>query len=61
MAVTKIDLAPYVGACLEVTAPRMRSAHPILFTDIRARLHLEAVERFLEEGGRLVARREVTA
>ena len=39
----------------------MRSAHPILFTDIRARLHLEAVERFLEEGGRLVARREVTA
>lgn len=64
LVINKIDLAPYVGASLEVMerdARRMRGDRPFVFTNIRAGLGVEEVARFIEERGGLVARQEVAA
>ncbi|WP_114377527.1 urease accessory protein UreG [Elioraea thermophila] len=64
LVINKIDLAPYVGASLEVMerdARRMRGDRPFVFTNIRAGIGVEEVARFIEERGGLVARREVAA
>ena len=64
LVINKIDLAPYVGASLEVMerdARRMRGDRPFVFTNIRAGLGVEEVARFIEERGGLVAREEVAA
>ncbi|MGE5146525.1 MAG: urease accessory protein UreG [Candidatus Eiseniibacteriota bacterium] len=60
LVINKIDLAPYVGASLEVMerdARRMRGERPFIFTNIRAGQGVDAVARFIEtEGGLNVAR-----
>ncbi len=64
LVINKIDLAPHVGASLEVMerdARRMRGDRPFVFTNIRAGLGVEEVARFIEERGGLVAREEVAA
>jgi len=55
LVINKIDIAPYVGASLEVMdrdSKMMRKARPFVFTNVRGGEGVEAVERFiLERGG----------
>ena len=54
LVINKIDLAPYVGASLEVMdndARRMRGDRPFVFTNVRAGEGVEAVERFIVHAG----------
>jgi urease accessory protein len=56
LVINKIDLAPHVGASLEVMerdAKRMRGARPFVFTNLRGGDGVEAVTRFVEERGGL--------
>ncbi len=52
LIINKIDLAPYVGASLEVMkrdSERMRGDKPFLFTNIRDRVGLEEVIRWIKK------------
>jgi urease accessory protein len=52
LLINKIDLAPYVGASLEVMerdSRKMRGDRPFVFTDLRKNLGLERVVAWLEE------------
>lgn len=52
LVINKIDLAPYVGASLEVMdrdSRRMRSDRPFLFTNLREEVGLDKVIAWLEE------------
>jgi urease accessory protein len=55
LVINKIDLAPYVGASLEVMdrdAKLMRKAKPFVFTNMKTGEGLEAVAQFvIEKGG----------
>ena len=55
LVINKIDLAPYVGASLEVMerdTKLMRRERPWVFTNMRTRQGVDVVERFiLERGG----------
>ena len=55
LVINKIDLAPLVGANLDVMesdALRMRGRRPFVFTNIRGGVGVDAVARFiLEQGG----------
>jgi urease accessory protein len=56
LVINKIDLAPLVGASLEVMdrdAKRMRGERPFVFTNIKARHGTDAVARFIEQAGGL--------
>ena len=56
LVINKIDLAPYVGASLEVMerdAKRMRGNRPFVFANLRAGLGIDAVARFIEQTGGL--------
>lgn len=56
LVINKKDLAPYVGADLDVMdrdARRMRDAKPHLFTDLKRGEGTEEVVRFLKENGGL--------
>jgi urease accessory protein len=56
LVINKVDLAPYVGASLEVMdrdAKRMRGARPFVFTNIRAGQGVDEVARFVEAKGGL--------
>jgi urease accessory protein len=56
LVINKIDLAPYVGASLEVMerdAKRMRGARPFVFTDLKAGRGIDAIARFIQERGGL--------
>jgi urease accessory protein len=58
LVINKIDLAPHVGASLEVMerdAKRMRGARPFVFTNIRAGVGVDEVARFIAEKGGLDA------
>jgi urease accessory protein len=58
LVINKIDLAPHVGASLEVMdrdARRMRGERPFVFTNIRAGEGVETVARFIETEGGLAA------
>jgi urease accessory protein len=58
LVINKIDLAPHVGASLEVMerdAKRMRGARPFVFTDLRAGRGIDAIAYFIEEKGGLGA------
>src|SRR5271169_5771767 len=56
LVINKIDLAPYVGASLEVMqrdAKRMRGSRPFIMTNLRAGQGLDAIVRFIEDTGGL--------
>jgi urease accessory protein len=56
LVINKIDLAPLVGASLEVMdrdAKRMRGARPFLFTNLKGGQGVAEVARFVEEAGGL--------
>jgi urease accessory protein len=56
LVINKIDIAPYVGASLEVMdrdSKMMRKARPFVFTNVRGGEGVEAVERFIVERGGL--------
>jgi urease accessory protein len=54
--INKIDLAPHVGATLEVMerdAKKMRGARPFVFANLRAGRGVDEIARFIEENGGL--------
>lgn len=56
LVINKIDLAPYVGASLEVMdrdAKLMRKGRPFVFTNVRRGHNVADVVRFIEEEGGL--------
>ena len=56
LIINKIDLAPMVGASLEVMerdARKMRGARPFVFTNLKTGHGLDAVVRFIETEGML--------
>ncbi len=59
LVINKTDLAPLVGASLEVMARdarRMRGERPFVFTNLKSGAGLDTVEAFLLEAGMLAAR-----
>ena len=64
LIINKIDLAPYVGASLEVMerdARRMRGERPFVFTNLKTNHNLEYVVGFIETQGLLVPARRASA
>jgi urease accessory protein len=58
LVINKIDLAPHVGASLEVMerdAKRMRGARPFVFTNLRSGQGVAGVARFIQDTGCLPA------
>lgn len=58
LVINKIDLAPYVGASLEVMerdAKKMRGKRPFVMTNMREGRDVAAVVKFIEEKGGLPA------
>jgi urease accessory protein len=56
LVINKIDLAPHVGASLEIMerdARRMRGERPFVFTNLKTRQGLEQVIAFIVERGML--------
>jgi urease accessory protein len=56
LIINKVDLAPMVGASLEIMerdAKRMRGERPFVFTNLKTRAGLDVVVRFIEERGML--------
>jgi len=59
LVINKIDLAPFVGASLEVMdrdAARMRGRRPFVFTNIRGGIGIAEIARFVVATGGLVER-----
>jgi urease accessory protein len=57
LVINKIDLAPFVGASLDVMerdARRMRGERPFIFANIRAGVGVADVARFVETAGGMV-------
>ena len=58
LVINKIDLAPFVGASLEVMdrdSKKMRGERPFIFANIRAGVGVEEIARFIETQGGLKA------
>ena len=58
LVINKIDLAPYVGASLEVMkrdALKMRGERPFLFTNLKIGEGVDAIVSFIEHEGMLAA------
>ncbi len=63
LVINKIDLAPYVGASLDVMARdarRMRGERPFVFTNLRRGEGLETIVTFIVEAGLLAAPADAT-
>ena len=61
LVINKIDLAPMVGASLEVMdrdARKMRGGRPFVFTNLKSGQGLDAVIRFIERHGMLQAEKK---
>jgi urease accessory protein len=61
LIINKIDLAPYVGASLEVMdrdAHRMRGERPFVFSNLKTGLGVDEIVRFIETQGMLKAKSE---
>jgi len=59
LVINKIDLAPLIGASLDVMrqdAQRMRGERPFLLTNLKAGEGVAAIVRFIEEAGGLESR-----
>ena len=59
LIINKVDLAPHVGASLEVMeadARRMRGERPFVFTNLKTRQGLDRVVEFIEKRGMLEPR-----
>ncbi len=59
LVINKIDLAPYVGASLDVMdrdAKLMRKERPFVFTNMKTGEGVETIIRFIEERGGLTGR-----
>lgn len=64
LVINKIDLAPLVGASLDVMdrdARKMRGERPFVFTNVRAGEQVDAVADFVVQAGGLEAATEATA
>jgi urease accessory protein len=65
LVINKIDLAPYVGASLEVMdrdAKKMRGERPFVFTNLKTNHNLDVVVSFIETHGLLApAAKRLTA
>ena len=58
LVINKIDLAPYVGASLEVMerdAKKMRGVRPFVFTNLREGKGVDEIAKFIVEKGGLRA------
>jgi urease accessory protein len=58
LVINKIDLAPYVGASLEVMesdSKRMRGERPFVFTNLKEKLGLQTIIDFIVHKGMLRA------
>jgi urease accessory protein len=58
LVINKIDLAPYVGASLEVMdrdARKMRGERPFVFSNLKSGVGLADIERFIVSAGMLQA------
>ncbi|QEL24045.1 urease accessory protein UreG [Bosea sp. F3-2] len=58
LIINKIDLAPYVGANLDVMradTQKQRGERPFVFTDLNRRIGLDDIVGFIEENGGLAA------
>jgi len=56
LIINKIDLAPYVGASLEVMEEdtiRMRQGRPFIFSNLKESIGLDKIIEFIEEEGML--------
>jgi urease accessory protein len=56
LIINKVDLAPYVGASLEIMAAdtrRMRGSRPFVFTNLKTRQGVDEVVAFIEREGLL--------
>src|SRR5262249_2299065 len=56
LVINKVDLAPHVGASLEIMAAdasRMRGERPVVFTNLRSGEGADAVARFVEQSSGL--------
>ena len=56
LIINKIDLAPMVGASLEVMerdAKKMRGERPFVFSNLKTGVGLDTIIRFIEERGLL--------
>ena len=57
LIINKIDLAPMVGASLEVMerdATRMRGDHPFVFSNLKTGQGLDTIIRFIEKQGLMI-------
>ena len=64
LVINKIDLAPLVGASLEIMdrdSRRMRGDRPFVFTNLKTGQGVDAVVRFIEERGLVSAVADATA
>ena len=58
LVINKVDLAPHVGASLEIMerdAKRMRGLRPFIFSNLRAGQGVNDIARFIEDKGGLQA------
>jgi urease accessory protein len=63
LVINKIDLAPFVGASLEVMdrdSRRMRGEHPFVFTNLKTGQGVDAIVRFIEEHGLISVAQQAT-